>query len=137
LFSQPLHLRNFAPISGVRRFLIAEKLQAPATGATAHLWETNMKRILIALALCTVLALSAGAGHANPQAADVRGTGNAAAAPPAATTTTYSLVAWDELGMHCMDGKDYSIFSVLPPYNTIHAQLIQKGEPPRRASPRL
>ncbi len=34
--------------------------------------------------------------------------------------------------MHCMDGKDYSVFGVLPPYNTIHAQLIQKGEPPTR-----
>ena len=32
--------------------------------------------------------------------------------------------------MHCIDGKDYSIFSVLPPYNVIHAQLVQKTEPP-------
>ncbi len=42
----------------------------------------------------------------------------------------YSLVAWGELGMHCIDGKDYSVFSVLPPYNVIHAQLYKKGEPP-------
>jgi hypothetical protein len=40
-------------------------------------------------------------------------------------------MAWSELGMHCIDGKDYSIFSVLPPYNVIHAQLLQKGEPPK------
>ncbi|MDE3167596.1 MAG: hypothetical protein KGN36_17475 [Acidobacteriota bacterium] len=26
--------------------------------------------------------------------------------------------------MHCDDGKDYSVFGVLPPYNTIHAHLI-------------
>ena len=32
--------------------------------------------------------------------------------------------------MHCMDGKDYSIFSVLPPYNVVHAQLLKMGEPP-------
>lgn len=32
--------------------------------------------------------------------------------------------------MHCMDGKDYSVFAVLPPYNTIHAQVIAKGAPP-------
>ena len=32
--------------------------------------------------------------------------------------------------MHCIDGKDYSTFSVLPPYNVIHAQLLKKGEPP-------
>jgi len=35
----------------------------------------------------------------------------------------YTLVGWNDLGMHCMDA-DYSVFSILPPYNTIHAQLI-------------
>jgi hypothetical protein len=29
-----------------------------------------------------------------------------------------------------MDGKDYSVFSVLPPYNVVHAQLLKRGEPP-------
>jgi len=57
-------------------------------------------------------------------------------APAAAGETTpntagpYTLLAWSELGMHCMDGKDYSVFSVLPPYNVIHAQLLKRGEPP-------
>lgn len=32
--------------------------------------------------------------------------------------------------MHCMDGKDYSVFSVLPPYNTIDAKLLTKGGQP-------
>ena len=36
----------------------------------------------------------------------------------------YKLIGWNDLGMHCMDGKDYSIFAVLPPYNTIHAHLL-------------
>ncbi|MBF0471473.1 MAG: hypothetical protein HQL48_08865 [Gammaproteobacteria bacterium] len=29
--------------------------------------------------------------------------------------------------MHCVDGNDYSIFSILPPYNNLHAQLIKDG----------
>ncbi len=33
------------------------------------------------------------------------------------------LVGWNNLGMHCMD-DDYSVFSILPPYNTVDAQLI-------------
>ena len=37
------------------------------------------------------------------------------------------LLGWNNLGMHCMD-SDYSVFSVLPPYNTIEAQL---GSAPR------
>lgn len=43
---------------------------------------------------------------------------------------SYVLVGWSELGMHCIDGKDYSVFSVLPPYNVIRAQLWKRGEPP-------
>jgi hypothetical protein len=31
----------------------------------------------------------------------------------------YTLVAWNDLGMHCVDGADYSIFSILPPYNKL------------------
>lgn len=34
-----------------------------------------------------------------------------------------TLLGWNNLGMHCMD-DDYSVFSILPPYNTINAQLI-------------
>ena len=37
--------------------------------------------------------------------------------------TGYTLIGWNDLGMHCMDA-DYSVFSILPPYNVIHAQLI-------------
>lgn len=55
--------------------------------------------------------------------------------PPATTTPTtpvtvgngkYTLVAWNDLGMHCVDGKDYSVFTILPPYNNLHAHLISK-----------
>ncbi len=33
------------------------------------------------------------------------------------------VVAWNNLGMHCMDA-DYSVFATLPPYNTIQAHVI-------------
>jgi hypothetical protein len=39
----------------------------------------------------------------------------------------YTLLAWNDLGMHCMDGLDYSVFSILPPYNSLHAQLKNKA----------
>ena len=35
----------------------------------------------------------------------------------------WTLTGWNNLGMHCMD-DDYSVFSILPPYNTVCAQLI-------------
>ncbi|MCK9294713.1 MAG: hypothetical protein M0P70_06475 [Desulfobulbaceae bacterium] len=37
----------------------------------------------------------------------------------------YSLIAWNDLGMHCID-HDYSVFAILPPYNNLHAQLINR-----------
>ncbi len=42
----------------------------------------------------------------------------------------YTVIAWNDLGMHCMDGNDYSVFSILPPYNTLHAHIIKKGHEP-------
>ncbi len=50
------------------------------------------------------------------------------------TSGSYVLLAWSELGMHCMDGKDYSVFSVLPPYNTIYAKLLTVGGQPAPVS---
>jgi hypothetical protein len=41
-------------------------------------------------------------------------------------TGAYTLLAWNDLGMHCMDGSDFSVFSILPPYNNLNAQLIKK-----------
>ena len=63
------------------------------------------------------------------------------------------VLGWNNLGMHCID-SDYSVFSILPPYNTIEAQLIVGGllitngsgytvtyqavaDPPARSIPRL
>lgn len=42
------------------------------------------------------------------------------------SAATNQLLSWNNLGMHCMD-SDYSVFSILPPYNTIEAQLIVNG----------
>jgi hypothetical protein len=42
---------------------------------------------------------------------------------PAQSATNWTVVGWNNLGMHCMDA-DYSVFSILPPYNTVNAQLI-------------
>ena len=46
-----------------------------------------------------------------------------AAAGTPAWAANWTLVGWNNLGMHCMD-SDFSVLSLLPPYNTIHAQLI-------------
>jgi len=39
----------------------------------------------------------------------------------------YVLLSWNDLGMHCMN-KDHNIMTILPPYNTLYAQVIQRGD---------
>ena len=41
----------------------------------------------------------------------------------ARAATNFTVVGWNNLGMHCMDA-DFSVFAILPPYNTVNAQLI-------------
>ena len=38
----------------------------------------------------------------------------------------WTLVGWNDLGMHCMDA-DYEVFSILPPFNTIQAHLMDEN----------
>ncbi len=51
-------------------------------------------------------------------------TGFVSDAPPPPPPPTWKIVGWNNLGMHCMD-SDYGVFSILPPYNTVDAQVIQ------------
>ena len=44
-----------------------------------------------------------------------------------APNAKWTIVAWNDLGMHCVDGNDYSVFSILPPYNNIHAQVVDNN----------
>ncbi len=43
-----------------------------------------------------------------------------------AAKMSYVILAWNDLGMHC-DQDDYSYFGVLPPFNTLHAQVFRRG----------
>jgi hypothetical protein len=44
--------------------------------------------------------------------------------------TGYVLLGWNDLGMHCYN-HDFQDLAVLPPYNTLWAQVIKKGDPPQ------
>ncbi|MEZ5979014.1 MAG: Ig-like domain-containing protein [Planctomycetota bacterium] len=50
-----------------------------------------------------------------------------APAPALAASGPPRVIAWNDLGMHCID-PDFSIFSILPPYNTIDAQFMTGGQ---------
>jgi len=41
----------------------------------------------------------------------------------------YVVLAWNDLGMHCLN-PTYDQLVLLPPYNTIWAQVVKRGNPP-------
>jgi hypothetical protein len=45
-------------------------------------------------------------------------------------TDSYKVLAWNDLGMHCYN-RDFQDLGVLPPYNTLWAQVIKVGDPPQ------
>ncbi len=45
-------------------------------------------------------------------------------------TGEYVVFAWNDLGMHCLNDR-YDKAVVLPPYNTLWAQVIRRGDPPQ------
>jgi hypothetical protein len=47
-----------------------------------------------------------------------------------APQTPWVVFAYNDLGMHCM-GQDFSEVVILPPYNNLHAEVIQRGGEPR------
>ena len=69
-------------------------------------------RILLALAILGVLAFSPirGISGVNPN---------------------FIVLGYNDLGMHCMN-QDFSQFMILPCYNTLHAQVIDKSSVPSR-----
>lgn len=76
------------------------------------------------LALCAVVA--ACGGGSGGEGGDETG-GGVVVPDPVPALGSVAVVGWNDLGMHCVDGKDYSVFSILPPYNNLHAQVVQRS----------
>ncbi len=58
---------------------------------------------------------------------DDHGNGSPGTPPPAPSLGgNYRVFAVNDLGMHCMD-DDFAVFSILPPFNNLHAQVLKVG----------
>lgn len=51
-------------------------------------------------------------------------------ASPLAASNGYVVLSWNDLGMHCYN-RDFQDLAVLPPFNTLWAQVVKKGDPPQ------
>jgi hypothetical protein len=51
------------------------------------------------------------------------------AIPDATLNSAYTALAWNDLGMHCLN-PTYDKAVILPPYNTVWVQVVKRGAPP-------
>ncbi len=79
-----------------------------------------------------LLALLAGCGGGSGESVGGGG-GGSGTGGTTGSSGDYQVLAYNDLGMHCAD-LDYSNFTILPPYNVVHAQVVQRGATPRLLS---
>jgi hypothetical protein len=58
------------------------------------------------------------------------GNDNGGGTVPPAADATYIVLAWNDLGMHCLN-PTYDAAVILPPFNTVQAQVVKRGENPQ------
>jgi hypothetical protein len=49
---------------------------------------------------------------------------------PILASGEYAVFAWNDLGMHCLN-PEYTTAVILPPYNTVWAEVVKRGDPPQ------
>jgi hypothetical protein len=86
-------------------------------------------RYLIICVVCLALTACGGGGGSSSNNIDDSGgdnggdDGGGGTNPPPATTAASTVLAFNDLGMHCMD-REFSVFSILPPFNVVHSQVV-------------
>jgi cytochrome c553 len=85
---------------------------------------------LATLAASAILSFAgiAEAGHGVPptSSTDLSATSAKTTRPGGSSSWVYKVLATNDLGMHCVDA-DFSVFSILPPYNVVNAQVVRRS----------
>ena len=88
--------------------------------------QSKRKWLLFSLVLSAISIAALLAGIAGNQPA--------VASPPLTPTVNmnrdYIVLSWNDLGMHCYN-RDFNDLAVLPPANTLWAQVVKVGNPPQ------
>ncbi|MBK7901552.1 MAG: carboxypeptidase regulatory-like domain-containing protein [Proteobacteria bacterium] len=84
--------------------------------------HTLFKSAALCVAAMFVLSGCGGGSSGESDGEDPEGGGSGGGAT--AQTPAYKILATNDLGMHCVDA-DFSVFSILPPYNVVNAQVIR------------
>jgi hypothetical protein len=105
----------------------------------------DKKRFLLGILLTSLIIVSASFAYAwQPIAAFTQATledlqagfylpivlHNKNISEPIPSSGEYVVVGWNDLGMHCYN-RSFADLAVLPPFNTLWAQVILRGDPPQ------
>ena len=90
----------------------------------------NPRMLLTGLLLLQLAACGSGSSSEEVGENPGDGDGDSSVTTPApistATSSEYTILANNDLGMHCID-REFSVFSILPPFNVLNAQIVKKG----------
>ena len=99
----------------------------------------NFSMLALVVVLAAAIAIGAAASPGAPVQADSSPAAPASPLSPRAffplvvdsqVSNGYVLLGWNDLGMHCYN-RSFQDLAVLPPYNTLYAQVIKRGDPPQ------
>jgi hypothetical protein len=90
--------------------------------------KRNLRPGSLATFAATVVLSFGGLAHAGHGTAPRVSSETLAASSERTRTSSwvYKVLATNDLGMHCVDA-DFSVFSILPPYNVVNAQVVRRS----------
>jgi cytochrome c553 len=92
-----------------------------------HEWSHLARLTAAAIGAVLLCSAPARAGHGiAPNSYSSRTDATASKARPGSSNWVYKVLATNDLGMHCVDA-DFSVFSILPPYNVVNAQVVRRS----------
>lgn len=94
--------------------------------------KTVSERILYIVLLCAgiFLIISCGSGGGGGGGGDEDDSdGGGGRISTNISNSEYVVLAWNDLGMHCLN-PTYNVLVLLPPYNNLFAQVVKRGNPP-------
>ena len=92
------------------------------------LTRTGLRTATAGALLVLGIAACGGGGGGTADSGDAGGgsSGGSGGGSAGGTAADYRILAANDLGMHCVDA-DFSVFSILPPYNVVNAQVIKRS----------
>ncbi|MCX7053313.1 MAG: carboxypeptidase regulatory-like domain-containing protein [Proteobacteria bacterium] len=128
------------PVTVVKAMTLSPTSVSLAIGASSKLTASNYSGAVSAASASTSIATASVSGNvvtvkgikAGNTVVSVKDSKVTVNVPVTVGTSTvnsswvYKILATNDLGMHCVDA-DFSVFSILPPYNVVNAQVVRRA----------